>query len=371
MSRVLLCGAFGQGKPGDDALLEAFLEGLAGHEVTVTTLGAVPSPARAIAPDGRAVWQALRDVDAVVVGGGTLFKSLHPSVPRRPSSLVARTALLRAATAARGLPLALVGVGAGDLRGRTARRLTAWTADRADLLVLRDEESAAVLAEAGATGPFRVGADATWLLLDVGAPAGPAADRGAPVLVVLGHLAHRDPDCLTDGVAVVVSRLLERGHPVTLQPWQDGAGGRDSSLGAEVLRQVRSGGATLTDPPATLRAAQEAAAAHGAVVTLRFHGLVAAAAAGRPTLAFAHEPKLAGLARRLGQPTVPSHASPAVLAHAVDALLDTPGPDPALLAGEVQAARDTNALLRLVVSGGAEDDAVDRAALDLSSGVPW
>lgn len=373
MSRVLLCGAFGQGNPGDDALLEAFLAGLAGHDVSVTTTGPVPSPARAVAPGWRTLTRTLRDVDAVVVGGGTVFKSLHPSVPRRPTSLLARTAALRAATAARGVPLALVGVGAGDLRGRTARRLAAWTADRADLLVVRDEESAAVLAEAGATGPFRVGADATWRLLDVDAsgPAAPASDPGAPVLVVLSHHADRDAGRLVAGVAAVVERLLERGHPVALQPWQGGADGLDAALGTDVLRRIRSGGVSLTEPPATLRDAQVAAAQHGAVVTLRFHGLVAAAAAGRPTLAFAHEPKLAGLARRLGQPTVPSHASPAVLAHAVDALLDTPGPHPDLVRREADLARRTNALLRLVVSGGAEDDAVDRAALDLTSGVPW
>lgn len=371
MRRVLLCGAFGQGNPGDDALLESFLDGLAGHDVRVTTTGAVPAPARPVAPDRRSVAQALREVDAVVVGGGTVFKSLHPSVPRRASSLVARTALLRAATAARGLPLALVGVGAGTLRGRTVRRLAAWTADRADLLVLRDEESAAVLAEAGATGPFRVGADATWRVLDV-ATSQPARRPGpdAPVLVVLSHHADHHATRLTDGVTAVVEHLLERGHAVTLQPWADGDGG-DLRLGADVLRRVRSGGIALADPPATLHDVRRAAAEHGAVVTLRFHGLVAAAAAGRPALAFAHEPKLAGLARRLAQPTVPSHASPAVMAHAVDALLDTPSPAPASLRHEVEAARHTNALLRLVVSGGVEDDAVDRAPLDLSSGVPW
>lgn len=371
MSRVLLCGAFGQGNPGDDALLVSFLDGLAGHDVRVTTTGAVPTPARAVAPHWRAVAQALREVDAVVVGGGTVFKSLPPSVPRRSSSLAARTAMLRAASAALGLPLALVGVGAGALRGRTVRRLAAWTADRADLLVLRDEESAAVLAEAGATGPFRVGADATWRLLDVATsqPAG-RPEPGAPVLVVLSHHADRHIERLTGGVTAVVERLRQRGHAVTLQPWADGAGG-DLRLGADVVRRVGSGGLGLADPPATLHEVRRAAADHGAVVTLRFHGLVAAAAAGRATLAFAHEPKLAGLARRLAQPTVPSHASPTVMAHAVDALLDTPSPDPARLRHEVEAAQRTNALLRLVVSGGVEDDVVDRAPLDLSPGVPW
>ena len=66
------------------------------------------------------------------------------------------------ATRAMRKPLALVGVGAGALPGRSARTLTRAIVRRADLLVLRDEESAGVLADAGAPTPFRVGADAAW-----------------------------------------------------------------------------------------------------------------------------------------------------------------------------------------------------------------
>lgn len=371
MTRVLLCGAFGQGNPGDDGLLDAFLGALAGHDVVVTSAGPVPEPARAVRPHRRAVGRALRDVDAVVVGGGTVFKSLHPAAERHHAGLLAQLAALRTATAVRGQSLALVGVGAGELRGRLARRLASWTADRADLLILRDEESAAVLTEAGASGPFRVAADATWPLLDLRtAPEGPVTEDR--VLVVLSHVADRDPARLVHRLCVVVGRLVERGHAVSLQPWQDGAGDGDLRLGRQVLHELDPGApVSLIDPPPTLPAAQATAAAHRAVVTLRFHGLVAAAAAGRPTLAFAHEPKLGGLARRLGQPAVPSHAPPAVLTHAVDALLDTAAPDRAVVAREAEAARRANALLRLVVSAGAEDDVVDRAALDLTSGVPW
>ena len=375
MSRVLLCGAFGQANPGDDALLEAFLGACVGHDLVVTSPDPVPAPAVAVAPTARAVGRAVREVDAVVVAGGTVFKSLHPSSGRRPTSLLVRTAVLRAAAAARGIPFALVGVGAGNLRGRHARRLAAWIADGADLLILRDEESAAVLADAGATAPFRVASDLAWTLLDprrtAGAPTGAVRPDPATVLVALSHLADRDADRLAERLSTVVGGLVERGHPVALQPWQHGATGADARLGIEILRRVGDRRVTVIDPPASLHAARAQAADHRAVVALRFHALVAAAAAGTPALAFAHEPKLAGLARRLQQPAVPTHASPAVLDHTVDQLLDTPPPARAAVVQQVEAAEQAVTLLRLVLSGGAEDDAIDRGALDLTTGVPW
>lgn len=374
MSRVLLCGAFGQDNPGDDALLDAFLRACAGHELLVTSAGPVPDAATRVPATARAVARAVRDVDAVVAAGGTVFKSLHPSSGRAPTSLLTRTALVQGAAAARGIPFALVGVGAGELRGRRARRLAAWIADHADLLVLRDEESAAVLLDAGATGPFRVGGDLAWMLLDPRVPVPRRAEtpghHDATVLVALSHLSDRDASRLADRLGVVVERLLERGHPVALQPWQ-GAAGADARLAADVVDRVGSELVTVLPPPASLHEARSSAAAHRAVVALRFHGLVAAAAAGTPALSLAHEPKLAGLARRLGQPAVPSHAAPTVLAHAADELLDTAPPTRAAVVREVEAAEKAIALLRLVLSAGAEDDAVDGAALDLSTGVPW
>ena len=58
----------------------------------------------------------------------------------------------------------MIGVGADDLRGRQAQVIARWLVRHADLLVLRDEESAAALAVAGAPKPFWIGADPAWLL---------------------------------------------------------------------------------------------------------------------------------------------------------------------------------------------------------------
>ena len=157
MTHVLLVGAYGQGNPGDEALCQAFRTSLRHCSLTIAT--AAPSHAsngvHTVDPTPRAVGAALRGTDVVVVGGGTVFKQLHPSTGRRPNALLRTTVGLIAAARARGAAVALVGVGAGELRGRESKMLARWIVRHSDLLVLRDEESASVLAAAGAAVPFR------------------------------------------------------------------------------------------------------------------------------------------------------------------------------------------------------------------------
>src|SRR5581483_11844545 len=170
MHRVLLAGAFGQGNPGDEALLRAFVSELHGFELVATSSdpretaaahGIEAVPAR----DGRAVARAARCSDAVVFAGGTVFKTLDPRCGRRPSALLRNAAALAGGARAMGRPLAMVGVGVGALPTRSSRALARGLVRAADLLVLRDEESAAALAAAGAPAPLRVGADPAWSLL--------------------------------------------------------------------------------------------------------------------------------------------------------------------------------------------------------------
>ncbi|HEX4903611.1 MAG TPA: polysaccharide pyruvyl transferase family protein [Acidimicrobiales bacterium] len=361
MTSTLLCGAFGQGNPGDDALLDAFARALHGHDLLVTSPGP-PGTGGHVAPTAAGVGRALLEAGAVVVGGGTVFKTLHPASGRPPHALLLRTAALVTACRARDVPVALVGVGAGDLRTRRSRSLAAHIARHADLVVLRDEESAAVLSDCGVAGPFRIGADAAWTVLD--APV-PAARRGA--LVVVSHLVHRRADRAAGLLSRVVDSLLARGLDVVLEPWQPA----DVELARKVCERDRDAPVTLADRPVTLADTVQRAARSEVVVSARFHGLVAAGTAGTPALAIAHEPKLAGLARRLDQPSVPPHATAAVVDGAVHGLLATAPPTPSAVDAERVAAADAMRLLRLVVSGGGEDDVVDLRALALSDGVPW
>jgi len=386
---VFLAGAFGQGNPGDEALLSAFSRALGHLDPVASTCD--PQATEALhgitaveRDDVPRVGREIARADAVVVAGGTIFKTLHPTAGRAPLSLLRRTAALAALARALRKPLALVGVGAAPLPGRTARTLMRSIVRAADLLILRDEESAAHLAEAGAPTPIRVGADAAWTLVPETAPMtaaatsdGPAvlmrsatgghapveldgAEDGAAVVVALSHLAG-GPD-LAERLAAGLQPVVESGVPVRLDPWQpDG----DTDLAAAVATRLDDPRVAVAAPPADLDEAREGMAGARLVLAQRFHALVAAAGAGVPALAVAHEPKLEGLARRLEQPAVAADAPPATLAGEVLRAVDGPPAAPEAIERERASAEEAFRLLRVLLARGRSEEAVEVDGLAL------
>lgn len=337
---VLLAGHYGQRNPGDEALLAAFRAGLPDHEV-VPTAGTT-GPAE--------VARRVRSSAAVVFGGGTLFKQLRPSSGRSSLDLLTRALGLAAVARAAGRPLALLGVGAGAVDLRRGHLLARSLVHQADLLVLRDEESAELLAAMGAPAPFRVGADPAWTLLDATPDGG--WDPSGPVRVVVSHDAGGED--VVDRVAASLVPVLAEGVPVELQPWQVGGSGAVDDLDvARAIRDRLGRAARLMLPPEDLHDAVDGLRGAGAVLAMRFHAIPAAAVAGTPVVAYAHEAKLAGLARRLGQRAVDPHVAPEILGRLLlDAVADGRHASGAAVRGEIAAAEEGFRLLRLLLGGG-------------------
>ena len=243
------------------------------------------------------------------------------------------------------------------LPGRSARTLTRAIVRRADLLVLRDEDSARVLADAGAPPPFRVGADAAWTTLD--APAQPSA-QGDAVIVALSRLAGGAG--LARRLALVLAPAARAGLRVRLQPWQLPW---DRNLARDVAASIDAD-VEIVPPPADLADARNLFAGARLVVALRFHALVAAAAAGTPAVALAHEPKLSGLGRRLGYPVIEPTGPPEAVGRAILAAADSPPASAEAIAVERARAEQGMALLRVVLSGGRSDESAAVEGLDLA-----
>lgn len=379
MPTALLVGAFGQGNLGDDALLDAFGVALPGWRIAATALNptTVPSSYHPVARRMVPVLRQALAADAVVFGGGTLFKRLHPSTGRHPLGLLASAAALTTLAAAARRPVALLGVGAGSIGGRADRALVHQILKRSRLLVLRDEESAAVLVGAGASGPLRVGADPSWVLLE---PPLSAHAAGESVLVIPSRLAAGEPGLPSAGASMerldaAVRQLLDAGMSVELRSWErpcrtvpSGSSSappqRDDAMVAELA--ARAGPAVRVGPtPASLPEAVDAMRGVAAVLTYRFHGLVAAGAAGTPAVAVAHEPKLAGLARRLGQPVVSPDVDARTLAETVLGVATAAGPDPAAVKHEIAKAEEGFRLLRVLLAAGKSDESDALGALPL------
>jgi polysaccharide pyruvyl transferase WcaK-like protein len=189
----------------------------------------------------------------------------------------------------------------------------------------------------------------------------PRRDR---VTVAVSHLAGGPPLVAVLGDAL---RDLPGDTTVRIQPWQTGRSDADAAF-AEALRARVGPRSDVMAAPLDLAAASASFAGDRLVVALRFHAAVAAAAAGTPFLAVAHEPKLGGLARRLGQPALPAHAPSAIVRHAIDLALDHPPAPRAAVRGQQAAAEEAMALLRLLVHRGRLSDPSELAGLPLSSG---
>ncbi|MCW2954500.1 MAG: polysaccharide pyruvyl transferase CsaB [Conexibacter sp.] len=371
---VLLAGAFGQHNPGDEALLAAFARELPGWRCVATTSDPAFTAGRAdvdVVParDRRAVARRAAAVDAVVLAGGTVFKRLPADSGRPPLSLLRSALALTLGARALGRPVGLLAVGAGRLDGAAARWLAHALVRTADLLVVRDEESAHTLARIGAPAPFRIGADAAWCLLEP--PSATAGSRGDAVVVALGR--HPDGRPSARRLADALAPIAQTGLRLRLQPWQVGDLGReggvphDEARADALLAELSRKGvaAEVVPPPADLADACMLFSGARLVLAMRFHATLAAAAAGVPFVAIAHEQKLAGIARRLGQPALSPDAPPQQMAATIAAALDHPPADPAVVRGEIETARAGFRLLRLLLSGGRSAEAEDVAALPL------
>jgi polysaccharide pyruvyl transferase WcaK-like protein len=371
MPIALLAGAFGQGNLGDDALLQAFVNALpewhlqvtAADPVAVELMGCEPIPSRPAA-----VAAAARASDAIVVGGGTVFKTLHPSSGRRPLGLLANTAALVAVSSALHRPVAMVGVGAGRLDGWTARALARFIVKHADLLVLRDEESAAEMFRSDVPGPFRIGADPAWTLV---APPDrvPPARHGA-VRVIPSHLATGTDGWsgMVDRLSDTLGRLLSMGLAVELQAWQHGGGLTDGNDVAIIDTLVDRLGPSVekVPTPGSMEAAVESMMGTGTVLSFRFHALIAAAAAGVPTVAVTHEAKLGALARRLEQRAAPVDFEPGLLAAQVAGAVGAASPSPAAIKEQIARAEEGFLLLRVLLGGGRTEESDSLGALPLA-----
>jgi polysaccharide pyruvyl transferase WcaK-like protein len=375
MPTALLAGAFGQGNLGDDALLRAFVSALPEWHLTVTTHDPAEAaalgcePVRTSRPEevGRAATRA----DAIVVGGGTIFKTMHPAAGRRPLALLANLAALGATSALRGRPLALVGVGATDLVDWRSRALARFIVRRSDLLVLRDEESSHALVKAGVPGPLRVGADPAWTLLRP-SEARPSPDSSVLVVPSTYAVAADGWDGMVRRTADTLEYLLTAGLRVHLQAWQrpTTATPIDDERIVDALQHRFGHSLVVLPTPPSLADAVRAMSDMATVLSFRFHALIAAAAAGVPAVAVAHEAKVGSIARRLEQRVASVDFEPAALAKLVLLQLTAPAPGPAMVKEQIDLADEGFRLLRVLLSGGHSEEADGLGALPLTPAPP-
>ncbi len=303
---VVICGAYGRGNVGDDAILEAILQEMRSidPDMPVTVLSKDPQRTRltyrvrAISRTAFFSWfRAMKHAKLYINGGGSLIQDVT-------SSRSLWYYLLSIATAKRlGNRVLMYGCGIGPVSGKRNRRMAGRVIDRnADIVTLREDLSRDELTAMGVTRPeMMITADPAILL------------QPAPEEKVCGVLASL-------GVAAAEPFFL-----VALRPWKGMAERLDVITAA--VRKIAEKQALrplflAMEPDMDLSICRQAADACGAlcisapadstvlvgilrqaklVVSMRLHALIFGAGVGTPLVGLSYDPKVAGFMRYIGQ----------------------------------------------------------------------
>ncbi len=292
--RVVLCGYYGMGNGGDEALLATALQMLPPGATPVVLSGNPGETARRYGVEAHprkhlgTVVQTLRRGDAFVWGGGSLMQDATSALnPLYYGGLMAL---------AQGLGLKTVawGQGIGPLVRPWNRWATGYLLRRCTGVSLRDQASAAIARTWGLTPP--VGPDPVWAL--AGEPSDTLAAWPTPRI---GIALRPHPWLTGDRLDALTTALgyLQRDTQATLvlipfQPQRDGAIARH-------LQAHLPGPCPILAPqhPQQLRGLFDGLTM---VIAMRLHGLIMAAAAGCRCFALSYDPKVSQLMADTGMP---------------------------------------------------------------------
>lgn len=355
-NEVVICGAYGKGNAGDDAILLAILTELRSldPDLSLQVLSRRPRGTRMAYRVSSFytfnLFKFLRHIQNArlyINGGGSLMQDVtsHRSLWFYLYTI--------AAAKKHGCPVLMYGCGIGPIHSKHNRRRAAGIMQTcADAITLRDPHSLSELADMGVTAPdIRLTADPTVIL----APAEPD--------VVDGLLESRGLDPEGRYIAFI------------LRPWP----GFDSTVSAfaeaaqyayevhgltpvffpiEPRRDVNAGrqvAALLSCPYVLLEETGNAAQTIGmlsrmkAAVSMRLHGLVFAADQGVPLVGIVYDPKVSSFLSYIGQDLYTDLKS--VTAEGLkDLIRSACGRDPAFLSHRVELLRRAEAGNRVVAA---------------------
>jgi polysaccharide pyruvyl transferase CsaB len=288
--RAVLCGYYGQGNGGDEALLATLLQMLPDH-VTPIVLSGNPRETESRygveAQDRkskRALLQVIRSADAFIFGGGSLVQDVTS-----PMSAIYYCGLM--ITAQRlGLRTLAWGQGIGPLRRAPLRWLAKQTFQQCDITSVRDGASAQLLNDWQI--PCLLAPDPVWALEAI-----PAAD-----LTDLSDLPEprvsislRPHASLTDDrlhlLATAIAQLQQKtGASIVLLPFQ---ASQDLPIAKRIAPYLSGPHRIVScDDPRRLKGLfQQVSLA----ISMRLHGLIMAASEGCRTTALSYDPKVSQL----------------------------------------------------------------------------
>lgn len=301
--RIAIAGWYGSDNLGDELILASLVRSLRarGAEPVAITVDAgrtgrdhgIETVTHRSPSQSPALRRALDGCDGMAVAGGIIQSETSPwNIPFHTSRLRA---------AGRRLPVAAVGMGVGRVNGPFGRSLSRRSLSRFRRIVVRDADSARRLRSWGLDGVV-VGADPA-IALDP-----PAVDPEDTMCVILrpanrrglrtaaGKAGKASPDAA--GLDRIARSIDEAAAATGLTPrllaFQ---ASREGPLLAALAGRLSSPAEIVAPDPHTV--VGEVGRSR-MVVTMRYHGAVAALLHGRPTVVVDDSPKMASLAGEAG-----------------------------------------------------------------------
>lgn len=294
MKRAVLCGYYGKGNGGDEALLAAVLQMLP-DSITPIVLSGNPEETQkrygVQACDRMSafpVLNALRQSDLLIWGGGSLMQDATSAIsPFYYAGLMGMAQQM-------GLKTIAWAQGVGPLRRTVTHRLARQVFQNCTAVSVRDRASAELLTEWQV--PFTLAPDPVWALASQPVPG--LWDLPAPRVAV----ALRSHPSLTPARLQVLTQALVDFQKATqtcilLIPFQPA---QDLAIAQAIQPQLPGVSKILTlDDPQQLKGVFQGVEM---AIAMRLHGLIMAAAAECRCFALSYDPKVSQLMAELDLP---------------------------------------------------------------------
>lgn len=292
MKNILITGYYGFANIGDEAVLEEIIHNLRQviPSVNITVISNSPLETgaaygvKSINRTFKALRKALRKADLFILGGGSLLQN----VTSTKSLLFYLLQILAARFAGRRVFLYAQGI--GPINGRFSRFITVSCLKKCAGITLRDQESAAFLEEIGLKKKLTVTIDPVLAATEKELP--PPLPTGKKLGVALRHWQNPDIPEIAKGL----DTLANEGWTIVLLPFHEPD---DRELALAVMDKMSQKVFLLE----TTLAPDTMCAAIGqmqALVGMRLHSLIMAAASGVPFTAISYDPKISSFCHSLG-----------------------------------------------------------------------
>ena len=302
MSKIVISGYYGFNNAGDEALLTAILAALRAKEPKADITVISGNPGNTIAKHqvkslyrfaAVRLLRAIREADLVISGGGSLLQDVTIAAAKWKRKKVM-----------------LFAQGIGPIRSRFMRFLTRLVVNKADVITVRDRDSAEELARMGVSAAkVEVTADPVLMLNPESKVMGKTilAEAGLdPYKPIIGVSVREWPEnqrCLKQ-LAEALGKLSEEYNAqIAILPLQLSKDLKDSQLLQSYLPKIRNRVALLQGDYST----EEFLSIIGSfrlLIGMRLHALIFAAVMKVPLMAISYDPKVDSFLKAIGTEAV-------------------------------------------------------------------